>query len=78
MVFQVLDNPTGEVLDADVEDAVKKNSKAKGKGKPDATARVSLSEIGPRFVLVPVKIFEGSFGGATVFENKRTFVSSQR
>lgn len=31
---------------------------------------MSLSEIGPRFVLVPVKIFEGSFNGATLYENK--------
>ncbi|CAD6575985.1 MAG: Ribosome bioproteinsis protein brx1 [Cyphobasidiales sp. Tagirdzhanova-0007] len=30
---------------------------------------LSMNEIGPRFVLVPVKIFEGSFGGAVVWEN---------
>lgn len=30
---------------------------------------MSMNEIGPRFVLVPVKIFEGSFGGAVVWEN---------
>lgn len=29
-----------------------------------------MNEIGPRFVLTPVKIFEGSFGGAVVWENK--------
>lgn len=28
-----------------------------------------LSEIGPRFVLNPVKIFDGSFGGETLWEN---------
>lgn len=28
-----------------------------------------MNEIGPRFVLVPVKIFEGSFGGAVIWEN---------
>ncbi|KAK4314937.1 hypothetical protein Pmani_013806 [Petrolisthes manimaculis] len=28
-----------------------------------------LAEIGPRFVLDPVKIFEGSFGGATLWDN---------
>lgn len=28
-----------------------------------------LSEIGPRFVMNPVKIFEGSFGGETLWEN---------
>lgn len=31
---------------------------------------MSLNEIGPRFVLTPVKIFEGSFGGAVVWQNE--------
>ena len=47
-------------------------SKAANKGKkaknPDDN--MSMNEIGPRFVLTPVKIFEGSFGGAVVWENK--------
>lgn len=29
----------------------------------------ALTEIGPRFVLNPIKIFEGSFGGATLWQN---------
>lgn len=29
----------------------------------------SLAEIGPRFVLNPIRIFEGSFGGATLYVN---------
>ncbi|XP_056587404.1 ribosome biogenesis protein BRX1 homolog [Triplophysa dalaica] len=29
----------------------------------------SLVEIGPRFVLNPIKIFQGSFGGPTLYEN---------
>ncbi|KAL1915043.1 uncharacterized protein VTP21DRAFT_7748 [Calcarisporiella thermophila] len=37
-------------------------------------ADVKLVEIGPRFVMTPIRIFEGSFGGATVFENPE-FVS---
>jgi ribosome biogenesis protein BRX1 len=28
-----------------------------------------LVEIGPRFVLTPIRIFEGSFGGPTIFAN---------
>jgi ribosome biogenesis protein BRX1 len=35
---------------------------------------VSLVEIGPRLVLTPVVILEGSFGGPVIFENKQ-FVS---
>ena len=33
---------------------------------------MSLVEIGPRFVLTPIRIFEGAFGGATVFANPGT------
>ncbi|EIW71581.1 hypothetical protein TREMEDRAFT_37941 [Tremella mesenterica DSM 1558] len=42
------------------------------KGKPKPTP--SLVEIGPRFVLTPIRIFEGSFGGPTVYANSE-FVS---
>ena len=35
---------------------------------------VELIEIGPRFVMTPIVILEGSFGGPVVFEN-REFVS---
>ena len=45
---------------------------------PDTTSRegvkgadISLVEIGPRFVLTPVVILEGSFGGPVIFENKQ-------
>jgi ribosome biogenesis protein BRX1 len=31
---------------------------------------VSLVEIGPRFVLTPIVILEGSFGGPVIYENK--------
>ncbi|DAZ99581.1 TPA: hypothetical protein N0F65_001409 [Lagenidium giganteum] len=30
---------------------------------------VQLIEIGPRFVLTPIRIFDGSFGGQTLFQN---------
>jgi ribosome biogenesis protein BRX1 len=33
------------------------------------TISTSLVEIGPRFVLNPVRIFRGSFGGQTLFQN---------
>ena len=36
---------------------------------------MSLVEIGPRFVLTPIRIFEGAFGGATVFANPGTIIS---
>ncbi|KAH9966839.1 ribosome biogenesis protein BRX1 [Russula dissimulans] len=41
---------------------------------PSGPPEMSLVEIGPRFVLTPIRIFEGAFGGATVFANPE-FVS---
>eukprot|EP01084_Bolivina_argentea_P016154 30253_1 len=38
------------------------------------TSEASLVEIGPRFVLKLIRIFEGSFGGPTLFQNP-TYVS---
>lgn len=54
--------------DGEKEDNEKtKPAPAKGKkGLPD----VSLVEIGPRFVLTPIVILEGSFGGPVIYENK--------
>ena len=36
---------------------------------PNGPIHTSLVEIGPRFVMTPIKIFEGAFNGATVFSN---------
>ena len=36
--------------------------------------KISLSEIGPRFILTPIVILESSFGGPVIYENKE-FVS---
>lgn len=49
----------------------------KRKGAPNAELKdtdVSLVEIGPRFVLTPIVIQEGAFGGPIIYENKR-FIS---
>ncbi|CAI7613615.1 unnamed protein product [Penicillium pancosmium] len=40
------------------------------KGKDASLPEVSLVEIGPRFVLTPIVILEGSFGGPVIYENK--------
>jgi len=42
---------------------------------PNGPPEMSLVEIGPRFVLTPIRIFEGAFGGATVFANPGAFTS---
>lgn len=36
---------------------------------PNGPPSTSLVEIGPRFVLTPIRIFEGAFGGITVYSN---------
>lgn len=38
--------------------------------KKDGQPEISLVEIGPRFVLTPIVILEGSFGGPVIYENK--------
>ena len=39
---------------------------------PNGPPQMSLVEIGPRFVLTPIRIFEGAFGGTTVYSNPGT------
>ncbi|KAF8350510.1 Brix domain-containing protein [Amanita rubescens] len=41
---------------------------------PNGPQQTTLVEIGPRFVLTPIRIFEGAFSGATVYSNPE-FVS---
>jgi ribosome biogenesis protein BRX1 len=41
----------------------------KDPAQPNGPPQTTLVEIGPRFVLTPIRIFEGAFGGATVFSN---------
>ncbi|ETW86131.1 hypothetical protein HETIRDRAFT_308509 [Heterobasidion irregulare TC 32-1] len=36
---------------------------------PSGPPQTTLIEIGPRFVMTPIRIFEGAFNGATVFSN---------
>lgn len=58
-----------EEADEAAEAAAKKAKKVKG-----VDTELGLVEIGPRFVLTPIVILEGSFGGPVIYENKE-FVS---
>lgn len=49
-------------------------SSSDGKSGKEGKDGIELIEIGPRFVMTPIVILEGSFGGPKVFENKE-FVS---
>lgn len=51
--------------------SAKPSSSASAHGKE---TNLSLIEIGPRFVMTPIVILEGSFGGPVIYENKE-FVS---
>ncbi len=71
MSFSILDNKVWirnyQIVEgSEVELAEAKKGKG---GKP-----ISLVEIGPRFVLELIRIFDGSFGGSTLFENE-TYVT---
>lgn len=50
-------------------DAEEETTKPVPKGQT-GQPEVSLVEIGPRFVLTPIVILEGSFGGPVIYENK--------
>lgn len=71
--YQIIEEDPGANAMAAAEDSGESNGKGKGrKGgkKHEAEAKPpTLVEIGPRFVMTPIKIFEGSFGGATLYEN---------
>ncbi|EEH17257.1 hypothetical protein PABG_07344 [Paracoccidioides brasiliensis Pb03] len=63
----------GEATDAN-DDEKKPKAKPKRADKGGPLDIISLVEIGPRFVLTPIVILEGSFGGPVIYENKE-FVS---
>ena len=67
-----------EISKADVAPNAEANTSAtKTKKTPKPVrgeTKISLTEIGPRFVLTPIVILESSFGGPVIYENKE-FVS---
>ncbi|KAI9752664.1 MAG: Ribosome biogenesis protein brx1 [Lichina confinis] len=60
-----------ETEDASTGEPGEKTSRGSGRSKE---TKLNLVEIGPRFVLTPIVILEGSFGGPVIYEN-REFVS---
>jgi ribosome biogenesis protein BRX1 len=64
-VYEIREEEKRSQKPADDEEGKKKTAKSKD-GLPD----ISLVEIGPRFVLTPIVILEGSFGGPVIYENK--------
>lgn len=64
----------GSLLDAEGDGKDGKKKKNKKATPTGGNLEINLVEIGPRFVLTPIVIQEGSFGGPIIYENKQ-FVS---
>ncbi|PRQ76460.1 putative ribosomal large subunit assembly and maintenance-related protein [Rhodotorula toruloides] len=76
---QILDTPSTDALSSTTSStSALTDIQAKKLAKKQGAPHLSLSEVGPRFVLNPVKIFEGSFNGACLYENKEFVPSSAR
>ncbi|GAA5893456.1 hypothetical protein JCM6882_008041 [Rhodosporidiobolus microsporus] len=78
--YQILNAPSADALSSTSSStpAALTDAQAQKLAKKEGAPHLSLSEVGPRFVLNPVKIFEGSFNGACLYENKEFIPSSQR
>jgi ribosome biogenesis protein BRX1 len=87
--YQILDQPITNAREAHVHKKQKKTETAAGAAAAATTTSTSLIEIGPRFVLHPIRIFRGGagagsssssgspsalFGGQTIFQDP-AFVS---
>lgn len=68
--YQINESEPSKVKGAEEETSAKSRSKSSG----SKDTECNLVEIGPRFVLTPIVIQEGSFGGPIIYENKE-FVS---
>ena len=66
--YEIAETEAGKTKDGNDEDVEKIVRGERGE------TSISLTEIGPRFVLTPIVILEGSFGGPVIYENKE-FVS---
>ena len=63
-----------EIRESEVNKKSDENDNGRKSRPGDALTETSLVEIGPRFVLTPIVILEGSFGGPVIYEN-REYVS---
>ncbi|AAS52704.1 AER020Wp [Eremothecium gossypii ATCC 10895] len=66
MSFSIVDDKIW-VRNYEISHAARNNSEYEDKQDED----ISLVEIGPRFVMTPILILEGAFGGPKIYENKQ-------
>ncbi|KAI6248821.1 Ribosome biogenesis protein BRX1 [Erysiphe necator] len=67
--YQIKETESSKTDDVEIVGKTKKKTSDRAK-----ETEISLVEIGPRFVLTPIVIQEGSFGGPIIYQNKR-FIS---
>ncbi|CAO1634146.1 unnamed protein product [Parajaminaea phylloscopi] len=67
--YQVIEKDPGRNALQAAEDVEHKSRRSSRPGNEAQGDEPTLVEIGPRFVMTPIRIFEGSFGGATLYEN---------
>jgi len=72
--YQITETETPKQQKPGSEGAEQPSVSAPKDGSSKGDTNISLVEIGPRFVLTPIVILEGSFGGPVIYENKE-FVS---
>ena len=78
--FQISETAISKTDKPDVNDeneapnGTSEKKKSKVKNVERGETKISLVEIGPRFVLTPIVILESSFGGPVIYENKE-FIS---
>ncbi|KAL5612621.1 hypothetical protein BROUX41_004284 [Berkeleyomyces rouxiae] len=75
--YQINEVEAGKLAGEGSGDAAEQTAKKTAKkhaGMPGLNTDIQLVEIGPRFVMTPIVIQEGSFGGPIIYENK-AFVS---
>jgi ribosome biogenesis protein BRX1 len=69
--YQISETESSKTKSKDTMEEDTERSTASGKA---GDTNLSLVEIGPRFVLTPIVMLEGSFGGPVIYENKE-FIS---
>ena len=72
--YQIAETETSRKEQEESELPVNGRTTATVRSTSSKDTKLSLTEIGPRFVLTPIVILEGSFGGPVIYENKE-FIS---
>ncbi|KAI3623757.1 BRX1 [Malassezia furfur] len=67
--FQIIEKDPGATAAAEAAAEAEGSTEKPKRAAKGAPVEPTLVEIGPRMVMTPIRIFEGSFGGPTLFDN---------